>query len=318
VVVEKVFLCNETMKKIIFLIFALSCSFFVLGQKSATNFDNPTIFKEFNKTKDSIKKQMVWKPDANSYKISESYTKQRLFEFLPGLNYLHHFLPFNTNNIKNLKITGRKSKTEKLTLNISFNKKGHITNCESISTNDSNINKSIHTFEYKDNLLFRFSIQSSYNEEVNKKTYNSCFYSKGKLIADNEYTKEFYKLKNDFLEYKGFYSDELNHKFIKQTVKNIDNKIIDDSDNYNIIFNEKNNFFPIKLTTKNGKKDLSITYSNPSVLNYDAVLDDVTMLKIEYLNKDVIKQVLIIDPDDITKHKKINQYKFDFNYEYYK
>jgi hypothetical protein len=301
------------MKKTTLLIFALCYSFFVFGQKNTSNF-----YKEYNKTKDSIKKQMVWKPDSNSHKLSETYTKKRLFEFLPGLNYLYHFLPFNTKNIKTLKITGRKSKTEKLTLNINFNKKGQMINCESISTNDSSINKSIHSFEYKDNLMCRFSIQSSYNEEINKKAFSNCFYSKGNLIAENLDTVEFYRLENDFLEYKGFFSDELNHKFIKQSIKNIDNKIIDDSNNYKITFNEKKDFFPIKLSTNKGKKEITITYSNPSNLNYEAVLDDVKILKIEYLNENVINHILIDDPNDITKHKKVNQYKFDFNYEYYK
>jgi hypothetical protein len=307
------------MKKTIFPILAFCCNFFVLGQKSASNYDKPTIYKEFNKTKDSIKKQMVWKPDANSYKLSEKYTKQKLFDFLPGLNYLDSFFPFNTKDIKALKIVGRKSKTEKLILNIEFNKKGQIISCEEISTNDSNINKSIHTFEYKDNLLFRSSIQSGYNEEMSKKTYSNCFYSKGKLIADNDFTIKFYKLKNDFLEYKGFYSDELNHKFIKQTAKKIDKKIIDDNNNYNLTFNEENAYFPIKFTTNNGKKELTTTYSNPSNLKYEAVFEHVKIVELEYLNNDVIKHILLIDIDDIIKKKKkINQYKFDFNYEYYK
>jgi hypothetical protein len=87
-----------------------------------------------------------------------------------------------------------------------------------------------------------------------------------------------------------------------------------------IKFNKKDDFYPVVYTIRPEDKHnkYEATLTKVSDLNYKVSSNNVAFLKINYLTKNLIKEVFIIDPDDISKNKKIKQNKFDFNYEYFK
>ena len=206
---------------------------------------------------------------------------------------------------------------------IFFNKKGYPT--KAIITNN-NFGKSevIVNIEYKDELISQIKTKNINTKNAFEEVTN-IYFNKQNLITNNQSSFLFYSLNSLFLEYKGYYPIDRNYEFLTfQSEFKEPNKIFykefSGQNNSIIEFNSLNSFFPITYTINFEKGDDSKkteVLSKSDNLNYLYTSNNLPNCKIRYLNKNLISEITIFKEYDANKKIK-DQYKFDFNYEYYK
>jgi hypothetical protein len=208
---------------------------------------------------------------------------------------------------------------------IYFNKEGLPTKAI-VSKEHSDETKIAVNYEYKDNLLSKVTISYKNNGAEESKYYTNIYYSDKKLILFNDSRIIVYTLNSGFLTYKSYYKNETNFDFLIDTYNltgNNELKYTESSglNNNTTVFKNTESFLPVIHTIRpegdEYHKQVSVLKKIDD-LNYAVTSKDVAYIKIKYFNKNLISEVLLIDPDDISKNKKMNQYKFDFKYEYYK
>ena len=276
---------------------------------------------EFQARKDSIKSQMIWNPDKNSKNLSDKYIKNFIFQQMKVIEDHAEFLNFDFKGVKKLKINSNLKGVGNPWQEIYFDNNGYPEKAE-ITSDNSDAAKGNIKFEYKDDLISKIII--SFKGQDDNEPYVTAidyYYFNGRLIENHNVIK-FYYLNNDFLNFKSFYFYEENFEMLIDTFgfkepNNLEYVQSGNLNNFKLTFNKKNDFFPITKILRPKSDNLIKTLLKISNLSFVEKSGKFDILKINYLNEKLIKEVLFIDPDDLKKDKKINK-KFDFIYEYYK
>ena len=266
---------------------------------------------------------MVWNPDNNSKNLSNKYIKNFIFQQMKVIEDHAEFLNFDFKGVQKLKINSNLKGVKNPWQEIYFDNNGYPEKAE-ITSDNSDATKGNIKFEYRDDLISKIII--TFIGKDNSEPYViviDYYYFNGKLIENYNGIK-FYYLNKDFLNFKSFYFYEENFEMLIDTFgfkepNNFEYIQAGNLNNFSLKFNNKNNFFPITKTLRPNSDNFIKTLSKISNLIFVEKHGKIDILKINYLNSKLIKEVLFIDPDDVKKDKKINQYKkFDFIYEYYK
>lgn len=278
--------------------------------------------QDYNNKINDFNEKLIWSPNENSRKLSDKYIKNILFNQLYLSGDYSDFLNFDLKGVKKLVVNSNLEGTKNPWQEISFNKEGLPTSA-TVTSDDSDGKKSKITYLYKDNLLSKVTVSyENYEGEVYE-YFTDIYYSDGNLIVADDLRVIFYSLKSDFLVYKSYYMSERTYDFLIDTYDFIAaNKLKYTENNHlnNRIleFNSKENFFPITDVLRPDSDNYTSVLTKINDLNFDVTRKNVTFKKIKYLNKGLISEVLLIDPDDISRDKDLKQYKFEYKYEYYK
>lgn len=279
----------------------------------------------YKNTIKEYKQQFVWKPNSNSRELSNKYIKSVLFEQLYLSKEFSQFLNLDFKGVKKLVIDSNLNDAKNPWQEIYFNTEGLPTKAI-VSTDDSDGKKSTVLFEYKDNLLSKITVSYKTEDNETYEYFTDFYYSNDNLITADDLRIEFYTLTNGFLTYKSYYMNTRNLDFLidtyQLTAKNrLEFKESSGLNNLIISFNAAENFFPVTNILRpeeTGDSKYVSVLTKTDDLNYAISLKNKVYRKIKYINKNLISEVLLIDPDDIGKTKNLKQYKFEFKYEYYK
>lgn len=280
--------------------------------------------ENYNKTKDSIFELMAWKPNENSKKLSDKYMKNKILEHFNVFDDFSEFLNFDVKGVKRLVVNSNMKGYKNPWIEMWFNENGLPTK-SIVTSDDSDHKKGQIDFEYTDGLISKTTVKYQYDDEEYEHS-SEIYYSNNYLIVSEHERVVFYYLNSDFLNFKSYYFNSSNFDFLIDTYKltntnQIEYKEFGGMNNSIIKFNKKDDFYPVVYTIRPEEDEHNkyvATLTKVSDLDYKVSSKNVAFLKINYLTKNLIKEVFIIDPDDISKDKKINQNKFDFNYEYFK
>ncbi len=278
--------------------------------------------KDYQNKKDSIKNELIWNPNNNSKILSNKYIKKILFSQMKVLEHYDEFFDFDFKTVKKITINTDFKELKNPWQEIYFNKNG-FPNYAIISSDDKEQAKGKVTFEYKDNLISKTTVSfksAKYGVFVDSK---NIYYNNEKLIVADDLRVNFYNLKSDFLNYESFYSDNENYTYLIDSYRfenNNELSFIESGwlNNFKTKFNQLNNFFPLTNTLRPHSDNLISTISKIDDLNYSSKVNKVEVLKIKYLNKNLIKEIIFKKADDLKYDKKVDQHKFEFLYEYYK
>ncbi|WP_296146438.1 hypothetical protein [uncultured Flavobacterium sp.] len=278
---------------------------------------------DYNAKINDFRSQLVWEPNEKSKELSDKYLKNKLFEQLKAFEDFSDFLNLDFKGVKKLVVNSNLSKKNPWQ-EIYFNKDGLPTKAI-VTSDDSDGNKGTINYEYKDNLLSKITVSYKSQDGEVYEYSTDIYYSGQNLIASGDSRLIFYSTNSGFLTYKSYYMNEMNYEFLIDTYELIKGKelVYTESSKLNnaaMSFNSKENFLPVVYTLRpEAKNDKHVSVlTKKDDLNYAVTRENVAYIKIKYLNKNLVSEVLLIDPDDISRNKKMNQYKFDFKYEYYK
>ena len=280
---------------------------------------------DYNSQINSFNKQRVWEPDEHSEKLSNKYLKFFLFEQLKVIGDFSEFLNLDFKGVEKLTIKSNLEKIKNPWQEIYFNREGLPTKAI-VSKDHSDETKITVNYEYKDNLLSKITVSYKNSGAEESKYYTNFYYSDKKLVVVNDSRIIVYALNSGFLTYKSYYMHETNFDFLIDTYNlNGSNELkyteSGGLNNNTMVFKNKESFLPVIYTIRpegdEYHKQVSVL-KKINDLNYTVTSKDVAYIKIKYSNKNLISEVLLIDPDEISKNKKMNQYKFDFKYDYYK
>lgn len=272
-----------------------------------------------------LRKQLVWEPNESSKTLSDKYILNSVFNQLRIFDNLAEFLNLDFKGVKKLVVNSSDKRIKNPWQEIFFNKQGLPTN-SIITSDDSDGKKGTVIYEYKDDLLSKITVTFKDNDGEKYEYSSDFYYFDSKLIVVGNSGVMFYTLNLGFLTFKNYYPDETNFDFLIDTY-NVTNtnelKYIQSSglNNYTISFNSIDKKLPVVYTLRPEAKERNRIVSvlnKIDNLNYTVTSKNIVYKKIKYFNKNLISEVLLADPDDISKNKKLNQTKFDFKYEYYK
>ena len=274
------------------------------------------------KKKDSIKNELIWNPNNNSKILSNKYIKKFLFLQMKVLEHYDEFFDFDFKTVKKITINTDFKELKNPWQEIYFNKNG-LPNYSIISSDDKEHSKGKVTFEYKDNLISKITISFKSAQYGVYEDIKNIYYNNEKLIVADDLRVNFYKLKSDFLNYESFYSDNENYTYLIDSYRLENNNVLSFIEsgwlnNFKTKFNQLDNFFPLTNTLRPHSDNLISTISKIDDLNYSSKVNKVEVLKIKYLNKNLIKEIIFKKADDLKYDKKVDQHKFEFLYENYK
>ncbi len=274
------------------------------------------------KKKDSIKNELIWNPNNNSKFLSNKYIKNFLFLQMKVLEHYDEFFDFDFKTVKKITINTDFKELKNPWQEIYFNKNG-LPNYSIISSDDREHSKGKVTFEYKDNLISKITISFKSPKYGVYEDSKNIYYNNEKLIVADDLRVNFYNLKSNFLNYESYYEDNENYVYLIDSYRlenNNELSFIESGwlNNFKTKFNQLDNFFPLTNTLRPDSDNLISTISKIDDLNYSSKVNKVEVLKIKYLNKNLIKEIIFKKADDLKYNKKVDQHKFEFLYEYYK
>lgn len=283
--------------------------------------------EDYNAKVYSFRKQLVWEPNDQSKELSNKYLKYALFQQFKILGDFSEFLNLDFKGVKKVTINTTFKGAKNPWQEVYFNEEGNPIKAI-VSTDDSDGKKATVLFEYKNSLLAKITISYKSSDDEVYEESTDIYYSNGNIITADDSRFGFYRTNSGFLTYKSYYAYETQYEFLLDTYELISDKEIKYTEssqlnNYILKFNSKDKFLPVVYTLRPERADDDVdknilVLSQVDALNYVVTSKKVADTKIKYLNKNLIIEVLLINPDDISRGKKTNQYKFDFKYEYYK